>query len=95
MTAPVTGQMESGEPISGIASAGLDGKGTVRVEGAGFECNGTYNAFSEAPILTIPLVCSNGLTALAQVNRSEDLMSGNGDFELSDGRVGKFEFAVQ
>lgn len=94
VTAPITGQFDNGEPISGMATGSLGG-GTVMVQSqAGQSCEGEYNPFSEARELTIQLVCDDGRTGVAQVTRNEDLVSGEGKFELSDGRAGTFTFAA-
>ena len=95
VSAPVTGSMATGEPVTGVAAASMSSGGTVEVQSDGMICRGTYDAFSPAPLLSVPLACDDGVTGMAQVERSEDLMSGAGTFELSDGRSGTFTYAVE
>lgn len=88
--APIKGQMSTGEAITGIATGSMSG-GTVEVMVEnGPSCHGPYNAKSRARELSVHLTCDNGTTALAQVSRAPDLMSGQGTFETSDGRAGTF-----
>ena len=81
--------------MTGVAVASMSSGGTVEVQSQGVICRGTYDAFSPAPLLSVPLACEGDVTGLAQVERSEDLMSGAGTFELSDGRSGTFSYAVE
>ena len=94
--APIEGQFENGEPISGVATATME-KGTVEVrsEKTGLVCEGSYNPVSQAKEWTVPLECNDGRTGTAQVHRSDDLTSGNGTFRLSDGRTGQFKFELE
>lgn len=95
ISAPITGNLSTGEPISGMATGSISGEGTVEVQAKHVTCNGSYNPLSEAEILTVPLNCSDGATGLAQVTRDPSRTSGKGDFELSNGMTGNFEFAVE
>ena len=92
VTAPITGQMSTGEAITGVAVGSMSGgRVDVHIDG-GASCTGAYDAMSRARELSIPLVCDSGETVLAQVSRAPDLMSGAGTFEMSDGRTGTFMF---
>lgn len=94
-SAAISGNLDSGEPFTGVASGGLSG-GTVRIElPDGRVCRGEYDAFSHSPELSVPLDCLRGLTGLAQVSRSDDFQSGAGTFELSNGKTGTFTYALK
>lgn len=95
VSAPVTGSLSTGEPIGGVARAGLGSGGTVEVSGSGMSCRGTYDAYSLALLLSVPLTCGGGVTGMAQVEREPDMTGGTGSFTLSDGRSGTFRYNVE
>ncbi len=94
--APIKGEFNNGDPISGVAVGYLSGNGTIKVETKdGIKCEGEYNALSQAKELTIYLDCQNDLTAKAQVTRDDNLQSGEGTFEMSNGRKGTISFEAK
>lgn len=89
---PAAGVTSTGERFRGTATASLQA-GTFSVTGeSGTVCSGTYDQFSTAKRLTIPVTCSNGLTATLELVRDNDLQNGTGTVVFSDGTTGEIEY---
>lgn len=59
---------------------------------SGNKCSGTYDQFSTAKRLTVPVSCTNGQTGTLEIVRNNSLKGGKGTAIFSDGTTGNFEF---
>ncbi len=93
ITAPVTGRLLDGTPIVGSATGKVTGEGTFSVQiPGGITCGGTYNAFDMSQRLILPVVCTDGRSGTAVVDRTRDGLSGSAVVTLTDGTVGRVVF---
>jgi hypothetical protein len=87
-------------PVAVIGQNGmiLRGENTISVSGGSFSvtdgkltCTGSYNALNQSQTITIPIICNDGRTGIAQSTRDSSL-SGGGKVRLSDGSEADFIF---
>lgn len=85
-TALVVQTEDQKDPLMGTATASLT-RGDFAVENlSGMSCNGTYDQFTQSPVLKVNFVCNDGRTGSAQVVRTgANLENGSGSGKLSDG----------
>lgn len=93
ITLPAAVRMENGEALTGTTTASNSG-GTFQVTSATskLSCSGNYDPYDTAPVISVPVRCSDGRYGTVTVLRSNEGRSGVGTVSLADGSTGKVAF---
>lgn len=93
VTEPAAVRTSDGTLLLGSTSASLTGGGIFTATSAdGLECNGSYDAFDTARVISAPLSCSDGRTGILTVTRTPELTAGVGNLTLNDGTTATVAF---
>lgn len=91
VTQPVAVITKSGQVLRGTTTASLAGGSFQATDGL-LTCSGTYNAMTASPTLSVKVLCSDGRTGFAIVQRDAGGQSGSGRVRLNDGTEADFVF---
>jgi hypothetical protein len=89
---PITAISERGEIYRGTATASFTEGGSFILSRGDIRCSGSYDALSQSPTLSFPIVCTDGRKGLGTAIRETNGVSGSGTIRMSDGEDWTFVF---
>jgi hypothetical protein len=84
---PATAMSSDGIYMEGFARASMSEGKFYLASDAGDTCNGNYDPFNTALIISISVNCGPGKSGFVTVQRTPDLQSGTGRGKMSDGTI--------